>query len=186
MSAQETLRLRAQLERLLPNGKTLRDIAEAAPVARGTRRSRLLVDRRRLMRKLEEGLDLTANETFYLRSIILPERRPVIDVLDGSYDDVLHGDWTGLNNPQVKARMEAAIAAVGRVELVEANTVTPVGTGFLVGQDLLMTNRHVAYEFEAPAHASWASTTIMLSSTSGAKSGAPTIQPACSASSPSP
>lgn len=148
MTAQETRRLRAQVERLLPRGKTLRDIAETGPAAGGARlRPRRFVDRRKLVRKLEEGLDLTANETFYLRSIILPERRPVIDVVEGSYADVEHEDWARLNDLEVKARMEAAIAAVGRVELVESGTVTPLGTGFLVGQNLLLTNRHVAYEF---------------------------------------
>jgi endonuclease G len=44
-----------------------------------------------------------------------------------------------------RAVLEVAVAAVGRVALGPEGTGAPIGTGFLVGPDLFLTNRHVAH-----------------------------------------
>lgn len=100
------------------------------------------------LRKLQEGRDdsIDLEELLGLEAIILPRERPVYFVLGGTYR-TLGAPWLSLNAPAVKARLKAAIAAVGRIELPNHPRIPYGGTGFLVGDGLMMTNRHVAQLF---------------------------------------
>ncbi|SCB55766.1 endonuclease G [Bradyrhizobium shewense] len=93
------------------------------------------------------GEPLSPAQQFATEAIILPELRPAIDVINDSYGQVTHPLWTKLsNNAGIKARLETAIKSVGRIEL--PNGPLPyAGTGFVVGQRQIMTNRHVAEIF---------------------------------------
>jgi S1-C subfamily serine protease len=72
-------------------------------------------------------------------SIILPLDRPAIDIVSGSYGQI--GEpWSLLNEPANKTRLEAAIAAVGRVDFVGHPHIKWGGTAFVVGPDLIMTS----------------------------------------------
>lgn len=93
------------------------------------------------------GEPLSPAQQFATEAIILPELRPAIDVINDSYAPVTHPLWTKLSTDAgIKARLETAIRSVGRIEL--PNGPLPyAGTGFVVGQRQIMTNRHVAEIF---------------------------------------
>jgi endonuclease G, mitochondrial len=90
--------------------------------------------------------DASPAELFALEAIVMPTNRPVVFVRGGSYDDV-EAPWTALNAPDVKARLNAVLPFIGRVEVPNSPLLPYAGTGFVVGKNLLMTNRHVAEIF---------------------------------------
>ncbi|BCH32675.1 hypothetical protein MesoLjLc_46050 [Mesorhizobium sp. L-8-10] len=102
--------------------------------------------RRRTLEKLARGTPLEPDERFHLEAIIIPEKRPAIDIIEGDYQ-VRHPDWLHFNNEPVRSRLRAAIAGIGRIELPNHPTLPYGGTGFVAGDGLLMTNRHVAEIF---------------------------------------
>lgn len=85
-----------------------------------------------------------------LESIVMKKQRPVLAIRDD--DAVL--DFRDLGDSAIwKARLEAArpflhdaIRAVGRIEL-KGSPYDWIGTGWLVNESVLVTNRHVAQEF---------------------------------------
>jgi hypothetical protein len=88
---------------------------------------------------------------FELESIVQRVGRPVLAVMNGKVDlDTTSGEdgvWkTRLQ--QASAVIGPAIAAVGRVEATNWPMGLPyIGTGWLIEQNLIVTNRHVALEF---------------------------------------
>ena len=99
------------------------------------------------LHKLDQDEDdkLEEYEVDALEAIILPGQRPVAFVVGGVHED-LTDPWTHLNTQAVKDRLGPAMASIGRVEL--PNSTMPYGgTGFVVGDGLVMTNRHVARLF---------------------------------------
>jgi endonuclease G len=85
-----------------------------------------------------------------LESIVMRKQRPVLTIRDN--DAVL--DFRDLGDSTIwKARLETAkpflhdaIRAVGRIELT-GSAYEWIGTGWLVDESVLVTNRHVAQEF---------------------------------------
>jgi len=91
---------------------------------------------------------LSAREEFALEAIIIPDKRPAVTIREGDYG-MVHPLWMHLNSGQPKANLRAAIPSVGRIELPD-NPESPYGgTGFVVGEGLVMTNRHVAQIFSS-------------------------------------
>lgn len=134
------------IESVLESIEALPDPVEAVmpstPVAPG--RETLV---RRTAEKVVKQQPLDDDEQFALEAIIIPDKRPAIDIIDGDFATA-HPLWTHLAaDTAVRDRIRAAIPSVGRVEL-PGNTLLPyAGTGFVVGDGLLMTNRHVAETF---------------------------------------
>ena len=54
--------------------------------------------------KLATGESLNPPERFALEAIIIPDKRPAIDIVGGDYN-VVHPLWTHLNQPAIKARL---------------------------------------------------------------------------------
>ena len=96
--------------------------------------------------KAIRGEPLSDTEQFTLEAIIIPDQRPAIAIANGTFV-VTHPSWLHLANPAPKAVIEAAIPSVGRVELPTHPSLPYGGTGFIVGEGLMMTNRHVAEIF---------------------------------------
>ena len=90
--------------------------------------------------------EITPSEMFGLEAIVLPRNRPVTFVRGGSYDD-LDGPWVSLNDNVVKKRIASLLPLIGRVEVPSSPILPYAGTGFVVGQGLIATNRHVAQLF---------------------------------------
>ena len=99
--------------------------------------------RQRTVEKLAQGIPLSPAERFHLEAIIIPEKRPAIDIVGGDYS-TRHQDWLHLNDEPIRARLRGAFASIGRIELPGHPDRPYGGTGFVVGDGLLMTNRHVA------------------------------------------
>ncbi len=127
------------------------------PIAAATRRER--------DRALGKGIDALAKiahrrdadlddaERFGLRAIVQFEGRPAILVQDGDFARPPH-EWSRL--AAYRDGIRAVIARSGRIEVSGHVELDWVGTGALVGPDVLMTNRHVAQEFCARAGERWA------------------------------
>lgn len=87
-----------------------------------------------------------ARQRLALEAIVLPRLRPAVDIVDDSFATP-PAPWEELGEPRIRQILEAAIPSVGRVELPPETGIAYAGTGFVVGDDLLMTNRHVAELF---------------------------------------
>jgi endonuclease G, mitochondrial len=98
-------------------------------------------------RKAFSGVELSRPEQFAFEAIIIPDRRPAIDIIKGDYATVAHPDWQSLNSEDIKATLRNAFRSIGRVEVAGLPEVPFGGTGFVVGDGLIMTNRHVAELF---------------------------------------
>ena len=100
------------------------------------------------LQKLAEdrAQEITPNEMFGLEAIVLPRNRPVAFVRGESYDDLDH-PWVSLNDDVVKRRIASLLPLIGRVEVPSSPILPYAGTGFVVGQGLIATNRHVAQLF---------------------------------------
>jgi endonuclease G, mitochondrial len=92
--------------------------------------------------------DLTIDELGVLEAIVLPENRPVVFVRNGSYD-FLRDPWTRLNLDAAKSVIDPLLPLIGRVEVPYYPLIPFGGTGFVVGPNILMTNRHVAALFSS-------------------------------------
>ncbi len=100
------------------------------------------------LKKLAEDRiqEITPSEMFGLEAIVLPKNRPVTFVRGKSYDD-LDGPWVSLNDDVIKSRLASVLPLIGRVEVPSSPILPYAGTGFVVGQGLIATNRHVAQLF---------------------------------------
>ncbi|ESX18020.1 DNA/RNA non-specific endonuclease [Mesorhizobium sp. LSJC264A00] len=108
------------------------------------------------MESLARGAEVAPEQLSDLEAIIIPELRPVYDIKDGTFTTLTfdgaptpgHSLWTKLTSEAaLKQRIEAALPAIGRIELLWDTNIPYGGTGFVVGRNLLMTNRHVAQIF---------------------------------------
>ena len=89
---------------------------------------------------------LSDEEILGLEAIVMPRYRPVIDIINKDYASPSN-PWQNLGRGKVKKRLKAAIPSIGRVEVPNHSRYPFAGTGFVVGDGLMMTNRHVAEIF---------------------------------------
>ena len=88
----------------------------------------------------------SAPQASALEAIINEDLRPAVYVQGGTFT-MTHPLWTRLSqDAAIKARIEQAIPSIGRIEL-PGSGYPYGGTGFVVGDGLIMTNRHVAELF---------------------------------------
>ncbi|MEP1428069.1 MAG: DNA/RNA non-specific endonuclease [Rhizobiaceae bacterium] len=101
-----------------------------------------------VMRKFEAGEELSVEHAMLAEAIIMPLKRPAVLVKSDKFTTV-HPDWLHLNDDSKTARghILSAIPSVGRINVPSDWSVPYAGTGFVVGENLLMTNRHVAELF---------------------------------------
>lgn len=104
-----------------------------------------------------ESLDRVANnqkvdaeQQFVLEAIVMPYHRPVVDIVDDQMKvDQLTTKWEHLGTDGLKSRIESCLLSVGRIQVPSLPSLPYAGTGFIVGDGVLMTNRHVAAIFAA-------------------------------------
>jgi endonuclease G len=151
MGSERVKNLKAYLETISPES-TLESLAPEEAVSAATAEAKGLapetVERSQAaLEKLREDRDLTPDEQFTLEAIVIPDKRPAIDVIGGTYH-IVHPLWTHFEtNADIAARLHKAIPSIGRIELPGHPSLPYGGTGFVVGETLLMTNRHVAAIF---------------------------------------
>ncbi len=100
------------------------------------------------LRKLQNGDfdDISPRERMQLEAIVEEDGRPVVFVIDDQFD-TLPAPWTQLNADPFRTRINAAMPSIGRIEDISGGIPQHIGTGFIVGPNLMMTNRHVANAF---------------------------------------
>jgi hypothetical protein len=91
-----------------------------------------------------EGVDLTGEELIGLEAIVHIEARPAILIQDGRFFPP-PAEWQNLESQRDQIQLN--FKSVGRIEVINHPTYEWVGTGFLVGENVIMTNRHVAEIF---------------------------------------
>lgn len=96
------------------------------------------------IRKKGADAKLKNDEAAGLEAIVLLEGRPAILVQDGHFFPPPAG-WQMLELG--RAKIETVLQSVGRIEVSGHASLEWVGTGFLVANGVVMTNRHVAVEF---------------------------------------
>src|SRR5215207_1728067 len=83
-----------------------------------------------------------------LEAIILVMGRPVLLVQNDDFDlTVLETDTWRTRLEKARQGLRAAVLSVGRVDLDNIPRCDWVGTGWVVADDVVVTNRHVAAEF---------------------------------------
>jgi hypothetical protein len=94
--------------------------------------------------------EMTARGRMIAESIVRPEARPVLVIRDNRATTEFLGPdsqvWAG-RIQEAQAILDRAIPSVGRVEVSNNPSYSWVGTGWLVADDIIVTNRHVAREF---------------------------------------
>jgi serine protease len=122
--------------------------SEPDPLASRMRRQFLEQGEEALNRIVREGAPrLGGPDRVVMEALVSLTDRPAIRVENGTID-VNHpelGPWRGafaLAQPEI----EAVLRSVGRIDAAGEH----IGTGFLVGEGALMTNRHVIEAFAAP------------------------------------
>jgi endonuclease G len=94
--------------------------------------------------KAQSGQEMTAADALVLEQVILPGQRPVIDVINGAMATPPAG-WEWLD--AYRESLGKVLPSVGRIDVPGLPTLPYAGTGFVVGDDILLTNRHVAEVF---------------------------------------
>ncbi len=91
------------------------------------------------------GGRLSADDLFHAEAIVHRTKRPSHRIENGKFDP-FPGEFRYLSkNRSVRKRISDTFEAIGRVDIPERSTYG--GTGFVVGNNLVMTNRHVAEIF---------------------------------------
>ncbi len=102
------------------------------------------------LRKLEEGKfdQITDAEAVELEAIVQREVFPVSFIVNRSFE-ALPVPWQHFNSGAIRSAIEAAIPAVGRIDYLadDGKHAEHLGTGFIVGDGLMMTSRSVAEFF---------------------------------------
>jgi len=91
---------------------------------------------------------LTPDAVEDYEALIVPRLRPVLDIQGDTLSEPSLPMWSWLvDRAEVRERILTAAASVGRIEVVGHPTLNYVGTAFVVGPGLILTNRHVAEHF---------------------------------------
>ena len=145
-------RLREMLKKVAPQGsleslrRDPRDIHESMAALAGEQAEATIRSANTALESLERTEIPTDVELNSLEAIVLPRERPVVFIEDDAFRS-LPAPWEHFGNNNIRQLICAAIPSIGRIELPNHPQLPYGGTGFVVGRNLLMTNRHVAQLF---------------------------------------
>ena len=95
---------------------------------------------------VQKNREIRVDEQFALEAIVMPRFRPVVDIVGDNFARPPE-PWKHLGSGKAKRNLVAALPSIGRIELPDHPSIPFGGTGFVVGEGLIMTNRHVAELF---------------------------------------
>jgi len=96
--------------------------------------------------QLLEGRESTPGVFSSMEAVVLATGRPALLITDGRWEQPLLETVKERLAPVVE-HLEQIIPRVGRVELINDPTMEYVGTGWMIDEDVMITNRHVANTF---------------------------------------
>jgi endonuclease G len=99
-----------------------------------------------VLKGLENARSGAPGINFQTETIVRRMGRPVVLVRDNTFEQPQSEVWCKRLN-DVRASIDAAIMAVGRIEVREHPDYSWVGTAWIVADEIIVTNRHVAAEF---------------------------------------
>lgn len=100
-----------------------------------------------------DAIETAVMTTGFNEAIVKRFGRPVLLVRNDTFEIPASDTWKAILYPY-KSKLDAAIASVGRVELVSA--MPPyLGTAWMISSDIAVTNRHVALEFARRRDGRW-------------------------------
>ncbi|MEI9887783.1 MAG: DNA/RNA non-specific endonuclease [Rhizomicrobium sp.] len=137
--------VRAFLNRVAPAGAQ-ESLGSAAMALAAAPQRNLVAPINKAVDKARVGKPLDAAEQMVLEAIVIPDKRPAIRIKNGDFA-VAHPLWLHFGRPPIKDAIKAMLPSVGRIDLPGHPSLPYGGTGFVVGKNLLMTNRHVAEIF---------------------------------------
>jgi hypothetical protein len=148
--ADERELLRESFRRILENDKDLADKVDQLRGLAVDPELKPTLENVRSRVSVTEGLG--TDSQLALETIVNRVGRPVLEVANDDY--VVEGPeaaiWEArLGNATVRAALRHVIPSVGRIEVDNHPDLTWVGTGWLIADDVVVTNRHVASEFAA-------------------------------------
>lgn len=128
-------------------GEKLQSYDEGGFESAGAEGEGMATAARKALERFEMGQAPPPEQVEGLEAIIDAEIRPVIDIVGGRFQSN-HPLWTQLStDAQIRRRIEDSLQSIGRIELPRHPRLPYGGTGFIVGEGLVMTNRHVAEIF---------------------------------------
>lgn len=95
---------------------------------------------------LANGKILEASQVVDLEAIIHTKYRPAVFVVNDDYSTP-PAPWGLFGETTARENIRACLKSIGRIELPSVYDIPYGGTGFVVGEGLIMTNRHVAEIF---------------------------------------
>lgn len=91
------------------------------------------------------GAAVSASDLFHTEAIVHRTKRPSHKIEGGKFDP-FPSDFSHLSSrSSIRNNIRSTFSSIGRIDLPERSTYG--GTGFVVGKNLVMTNRHVAELF---------------------------------------
>ncbi len=99
---------------------------------------------KQIIELVQAGEQLDETQTITLYSIISPQLRPAIPIMNNLPEQTDHPLWVDMNEDAAQAVIKAVCEATGRIEYSSGAEFKSYGSGFLVADDLILTNRHVA------------------------------------------
>jgi hypothetical protein len=138
----------------IPPGMTPDRVAPGLDRALTERRREMVAAGTEGLRKIQRGREdeITETEQIGLEAIVLLEGRPALFIQNDDFVNV-PVDWQVLAGQREAIR--SSITRVGRIEVSGHRDLDWLGTGFLVGPNAIMTNRHVANEFAVGSNGGW-------------------------------
>jgi endonuclease G len=93
-----------------------------------------------------EGSSLSDEQLLAIEAIVLRTERPAVFIQNNSYQTP-PDPWGHFGRREIRQRLQGVIPSVAMVQMPGHPRGSHGGTGFVVGPDLVMTNRHVAEQF---------------------------------------
>lgn len=106
----------------------------------------------RKLRVQGENVRLTDEDRLGLEAIIHVTARPAILIEEGKLG-IIPPEWSILES--CRERVERIARSVGRIEVDRHPTLSWIGTGFLIAEQTIATNHHVAAEFCSQGSYGW-------------------------------
>lgn len=131
-------------EKILDSFDAARDPNSAITKLRGDVRQAVPLVLRGLKAGARTSSDFKGVERIAAEALVRLTGRPALRLTDGmvSKDDPLLEEWAGELYP-LRKRLREIVSTVGRIDAIVDGHREHVGTGFVVGPGVVMTNRHV-------------------------------------------